>query len=260
MTPTPDSPAGTALLETERAPSTDQRTILLLDPVTLFLKLEETILARRDWTIHSARTAAEALEILEREHVDLLVMDHALPDAIGDEFIRSIRQQPRTRATGVLVLTARGSHAAVERCLDAGANGVLFKPVTRQDLCMRVEDLLYVAARRHVRTLVRLDVEASTGAGSCFAHSVNVSAGGMLLETSEPLAKGDVLTVRFQLPFEDAPVVARARVARDSSATDDGRFHAGLTFEGMSDADRGRLEAFVASQVNDVGALRPAII
>ena len=257
MNPTTTGRSAGAVLE-ESAAATDLRTILLLDPVTLFLRLEETILSRRDWRIHAVRTAEQALAILESEHVDLVVMDHVLPDATGDDFIRGIRANPRTRATGILVLTARGAQAAVDRCLEAGANGVLFKPVTRQDLCMRAEDLLYVSARRHVRTMVRLKVDATGGSGPMFGNSVNVSAGGMLLESSQPLAKGEMLELRFVLPGDERPVVARARVVREADATDPDRQATGLSFEGMTDDDRARIEAFVAATRNEAGAFAPA--
>ena len=248
----------TAVLETGACANTDLRTILLLDPVTLCLRLEETILSRRDWRIHPVRTAEAAMAILEREHVDLVVMDHVLPDASGDAFIRGLRANPRTRATAVLVLTARGSQASVDRCLEAGANGVLFKPVTRQDLCMRAEDLLYVAARRHVRTLVRLKVDATTGSGVLFATTINVSAGGLLLECEAPMTQGEEMELRFALPGESDPVVARARVVRELEGAAPGRFAIGLAFEGMSDADRVRIEGFVAAMKNDQGAFASA--
>lgn len=258
MNPTQDGKTSSAVLEPDQAQAADLRTILLLDPVTLFLRLEETILARRDWRIHAVRTAEEALQVLETEHVDLVVMDHVLPDTTGDDLIRGIRANPRTRATGVLVLTARGAQGAVERCLAAGANGAIFKPVTRQELCSRVEDLLYVAARRHVRTLVRLEVETTTGVGAIFGQTINISAGGLLLETATPLAMGEVLQLRFALPGEDEPLIARARVVRESQVSENGSHACGLSFEGMNEGDRGRIEAFVATRVNPSGAVAPA--
>lgn len=235
------------VLEPRLTEDTDLRTILLLDPVTLFLRFEETVLQRRDWRIHVARSASEALALLEREHVDLLVMEHALPDATGDDLIREIRSQPRTRATGILVLTARGTADAVTRCLEAGANGVMFKPVTRHELCARVEDLLFVAARRHVRTMVRLKVDASAGAATFFGNTVNVSAGGMLLECGSPLPMGESLDLRFSLPGDAEPIALRARVVRTSDSGIPGRHACGLTFEGLTDAERERIDAFVTA-------------
>jgi CheY-like chemotaxis protein len=254
----PANTSGSAVLEPRLCEDTDLRTILLLDPVSLFLRYEETVLHRRDWRIHGARTAAQALETLEREHVDLLVMEHALPDSTGEELIRSVRSNAKTRATGILVLTARGTQDAVLRCLDAGANGVLFKPVTRQELCSRVEDLLFVAARRHVRTLVRLRVDAKAGSAAFFGNTVNVSAGGMLLECSTPLNAGEALDLRFSLPGDPDPLALRARVVRAASeSTPSGRHACGLAFEGITDAERRRLDAFVTA-TRDASSLIPS--
>ncbi len=238
---------GQSLLEPTAGNGTDSRTILLLDPVTLFLRLQETILRRQSWTLHRARTAEDALATLEDEHVDLLIMEQALPDTTGAELIRAIRANPRTRATGILVVTARGAGRAADACLEAGANGVLFKPVTRAELCARAEELLYVAARRHVRALVCMKVLAQRGQASTLGNTVNVSAGGMLLETAAELCTGDVLELRFSLPGDAAPLAVRGRVVRQTRTDRPGLHAAGLVFEGMSDDERARVDAFVAA-------------
>jgi len=244
---------GTAVLEPQLGREVDTRTILLLDPVTLFLRFEETILHRREWRILTARTGRQALSVLEREHVDLLIMDHALPDMAGEDLVASIRKAPRTRATSILVLTARGAEGQVERCLENGANGVAFKPVSRQILCARAEDLLHVAARRHVRTLVRVTVDGSHDGRSFFGNTVNVSAGGMLLQTGLDIPLGATLDVRFALPGDAAPIAVRARVVRvGQGGVEEGVAH-GLIFEGLSDTERERIDRFVGSRRAEQG-------
>ena len=240
-----DRPApGLAVSEPETGSvATDSKTILLLDSVEVFLRFEATILQRRDWRVLSALTGREALDILAHERVDLIIMDHALADLRGEHLIRAVRSRLDLRATSILIVSAAANKDEMEACVDEGANAYLFKPVSRASLCRTVEELLAVAARRHVRTLVRLDVEEHGERRASFGHTVNLSAGGMLVESTVGLSLGDCVDLRFHLPGDPQPVMVTARVMRIAAA--DG--HCGLSFERLDDDDRRRIDAFVSS-------------
>jgi CheY-like chemotaxis protein len=228
------------------------KTILLLDGAKLFLRFEETILQRRDWRLLSANSAAEALAVLEGDTPELVVMDHLLPDMKGADFVRRIRATPGLSQTPILLLSARGSETAVADCMSAGANAFLFKPVLRQTLCALVEELIHVQARRHVRTLVRLQVDARHDASFFLGQSVNLSAGGMLVETSRELACDQEIDLRFQVPACHEPFVTRARVVR-CERMERGGWSTGLEFVAMSDAQRAIIDAFVRQARSEMG-------
>jgi CheY-like chemotaxis protein len=227
------------------AADSDVRTILLVDGARLFLKLEETLLRRDGWTIHGAQSAEEARHVLRREPVDLVLMDYVLPDATGDELVRFIRGNEPTRSTGIVIVTARGMREHIDRCMAAGCNAFLFKPVTKAVLCDKVKELLNVPARRHVRTLVRLEVNASTRDRYFFGNTVNLSAGGLLLETPLDLALGESINLRFFLPGDSEPVTASARVVRRVPGEGTASHSYGLEFDQLADGDRARLGSFV---------------
>lgn len=234
----------------------ETKTILLLDGVRLFLKLEETLLSRREWKVLTATTAAEGRALLDAHAVDLVLMDYVLPDATGDDMVRYIRAS-RNKDAGILIVTARGLREHVERCMAAGCNSFLFKPVSRAVLTSRVKELLKVPVRRHVRTLVRLNVDGASGERFLFGNSVNLSVGGMLLESSIELALGDHVSLRFFLPADGDPVVTRTRVVRCTPGASAGATCYGLVFEDLSDIDRERIARFVALSSPDEGELAP---
>ena len=237
---------GTALAEpVATTDCTATKTLLLLDSVEVFLRFEETILQRRDWRVLRATTGAAALDILSRERVDLLVMDHHLPDLHGEHVIRAIRSNAALRALAILMVTARGDQAVVERCMAEGCNAFLYKPVSRQGLCSKVEQLLSVPARRHVRTLVSLQVESEGHRRAFFGNTVNLSVGGMLVESSMDMAIGDSMGLRFHLPGDQRPVIVLARVVRLTADVSTGQSMWGLSFEHLDEDDRRRIEAFV---------------
>lgn len=231
--------------ETGRAAG--DRTILLLDGAAVFLRFEETLLQRSNWRVLRAGTGADALEILSREHVDLLVLDPHLPDLLGEHVIRAIRSTPEMRTMAILMVTAMGRQDAVEGCMAEGCNALLYKPVSRQTLCATVEQLLSVPARRHVRTLVRLQVEGTEGSRAFFGNTVNLSVGGMLVESTTDMAAGECMDLRFHLPGDADPVVVLARVLRVQEASMSESAAFALAFEHLEERDRRRIEAFVSA-------------
>jgi len=243
--PTPN----TALLD---IPATSEETgtkrILLLDGVRLFLQLEQTLLQRSDYELFAASSGAEALEIIERETLDLVLLDYVLPDTTGDEVVRRIRASELNPEVGIVIVTARGMREHVDKCMAAGCSAFLYKPVTRTTLCNHVQDMLRVPARRHVRTLVRLQVNARNRERFFFGNTVNLSESGLLLETPLELSMGETMSLRFFLPGEEEAMACRARVTRRTPTDRVGEWVYGLNFEELGAGARERIAGFVQAQ------------
>lgn len=234
--------------EAPDAADADVKHVLLLDGVRVFLQLEQTLLQRSGLRISTAGTAAEAFDILAGDRVDLLITDYVLPDATGEEVVRRVREDPDMAEMGILVVTARGLREHVDRCMKAGCNSFLFKPVSRTELCTRVKELLDVPARRHVRTLVRLQVGAEGHDGFFFGNTVNLSESGVLLETDESLALGGELDLRFFLPGDGRAIQTTARVVRRGQQTREDAQAFGLLFQRLADDDKARIRRFVSER------------
>jgi CheY-like chemotaxis protein len=79
--------------------------------------------------MHIAASATKALEMLERLDVNLILTDIMMPGMDGYEFIRALRTHPRFQKTPILALTAKAMKGDREKCLEAGANDYLSKPI-----------------------------------------------------------------------------------------------------------------------------------
>jgi PAS domain S-box-containing protein len=84
--------------------------------------------------MHIAASAAKALEMLERIEVSLILTDIMMPGMDGYELIKTLRQLPRYHKTPIIALTAKAMKGDREKCLEAGANDYLSKPIDPERL------------------------------------------------------------------------------------------------------------------------------
>ena len=86
-------------------------------------------LARDGFTTAEAGDGAAALAAISREAPDLILLDVMMPEMDGFEATRLIRQQPRWRKLPIIAVTAKAMKDDQQRCLQAGANDYLAKPI-----------------------------------------------------------------------------------------------------------------------------------
>lgn len=89
---------------------------------------------------HKCTSASDALGIVRRSTLDLIVADPNLPDSDGHEFVRWLRTSApdANRTVPLVLISANGSKSAVERARDCGASYFLVKPVTPRTLLDRI--------------------------------------------------------------------------------------------------------------------------
>ena len=92
------------------------------------------LLADKGLKVHIAPNGEKALDTLDKTPIDLVLMDIMLPGMDGYEITRRIRAQVRFRQLPILALTAKAMKGDREKCLEAGANDYLSKPVDAERL------------------------------------------------------------------------------------------------------------------------------
>ncbi|MDQ2693244.1 MAG: response regulator, partial [Chloroflexota bacterium] len=89
-----------------------------------------------------AHDGLEAVETAERTNPDIILMDIQMPAINGLDAIARLRRQPRFASTPIIALTALAMPGDRERCLQAGANEYMSKPVHLKALKQLIDDLL----------------------------------------------------------------------------------------------------------------------
>jgi CheY-like chemotaxis protein len=189
---------------------------VLLAPRDLAPELGGTVLYRRN----VERLAADGVDAVHRladeGHLDVVVIDSALPGAPA--VVAALRQDPTTRATAIVALGRSEfgfDHLAL---LEAGANAILPLP-PGQDWDDRLMRLIHVPVRKTTRFPVDLSLHGGLRDGVSFAaRVVNLSVHGLLLECRQTLKVGEDVRLRFDMPSGHGPVEARGTVVRQALA------------------------------------------
>jgi CheY-like chemotaxis protein len=87
------------------------------------------LLAGKGLKVYIAPNGQKALEVLDKTAIDLVLMDIMMPGMDGYETTRRIRAQGQFRTLPILALTAKAMKGDREKCLEAGANDYLSKPI-----------------------------------------------------------------------------------------------------------------------------------
>jgi two-component system, OmpR family, phosphate regulon response regulator PhoB len=89
-----------------------------------------------------ADSAEQALELIQLELPDLILLDWMLPGQRGLELARRLRGDARTKALPIIMLTARGEEADKLRGLETGADDYITKPFSVKELQARIKAVL----------------------------------------------------------------------------------------------------------------------
>ncbi|RKZ52175.1 MAG: hypothetical protein DRR16_14165 [Candidatus Parabeggiatoa sp. nov. 3] len=121
-----------------------QKKILIVDDDVRNVFALATVLEERNMEVISGNTGIEGLASLE-EHPDIamVLMDIMMPEMDGYEAMRKIRAQSQYRKLPIIALTAKAMKGDKAKCIDAGANDYLSKPVDTDKLISLMRVWLY---------------------------------------------------------------------------------------------------------------------
>ena len=102
----------------------------------------EYLLQRRGYDVHIARNGDEALKQVEAHVPDLVLLDVMMPLRSGYEVCKRIRERPDWRHIKIVMLSAKGRDAEVNKGLAAGADLYVTKPFSTREMVEKITGLL----------------------------------------------------------------------------------------------------------------------
>ena len=167
----------------------------------------EQQLIRQGCRVRLAGDGREALALAEQGGFDLLLLDVHMPELDGFQVVRAIRDRERTAAghLPVIALTARSRKEDRERCLAAGMDDFLTKPVRPADLWAAIDRVL---RSRSPRKLPRLDLlDAPVLLAACGGDAALL---GKMRQSLQAHVPGRLAALRDALQAQDAPRLREA--------------------------------------------------
>jgi uncharacterized protein (TIGR02266 family) len=180
-----------------------KKKVLLVDDIRLFLDQEMSILSRDDFEVLVARNGVEALKIIMEEMPEVVFMDLFMPEMDGDRCCFAVKSDEKLRHIPVIMVTQGTSDEDFERCWQAGCDDIIAKPINRHFFLALAQRHLNIQLRKFPRHPARLRIHYRCGADTdriLADYSVNLSTGGIFLETSELLPIDSLLKIEFMLP------------------------------------------------------------
>ena len=129
--------------------------ILLVEDEYINRTLAVAVLEREGWEVKVAEDGNQAIDMLKDYEFDLILMDIQIPELDGYETTRTIRQQEKNTATHIpiIAMTAHAVKGDREKCLTAGMDGYISKPISADRLSQEIETVLQ--AGRSIKTIAK---------------------------------------------------------------------------------------------------------
>lgn len=187
-----------------------QPSILVIDDEPNNFDVIESLLSGQFYDLQYAYSGKEAIASLDAFQPDLILLDVMMPDMDGIEVCKRIKTLPLWRATPIIMITALNAKEDLERCLNAGADDFISKPVNALELRARVNSMLrikrqydsissLVELRENTLSLLQNSLDELRGTiSSSLPHEINTPLNGLtgtlelLLADHEDMSSGEI--------------------------------------------------------------------
>ena len=123
-----------------------------------------TKLKQENYSVHTAQNGQEALNLMEKQQIDLVISDIMMPEMDGYEFVQTLRETKHTLP--ILMITAKSQLESLEAAFKLGVDDYMVKPLRLEELVLRVKALLRRSQLEAEKVLTfthtRLDYNALT--------------------------------------------------------------------------------------------------
>ncbi len=131
--------------------------ILVIDDEPSNFEVIEALLPSEDYILNYASRGQEAIADLDTFDPDVILLDVMMPDMDGFEVCQRIKAMPQWQAVPIIMVTALSSKEDLGRCLAAGADDFICKPVSSIELRARVKSMLRIKKQHdRIQSLCKL--------------------------------------------------------------------------------------------------------
>ena len=126
--------------------------ILVVEDDETLNKMISAKLKQESYRVFSAFDGEQALDLLDKEHIDLIICDIMMPNMDGYQLTKELRDAAYT--IPILMITAKNSFEDMEKGFRAGTDDYMIKPISLREMVLRVKALLRRAQIENEKKLV----------------------------------------------------------------------------------------------------------
>lgn len=191
-----------------------KKIILLADDALFFLILEKSFFSRDEFDVRTAASGSEVMDCVRDYRPDIVFLDMFMPGMNGDECCRRIKEDPDLLQIPVIMVMLSGKEEDLRVCRQAGCEDIILKPINREHFIETAKKYLNIPIRRNPRYMARLKIHLELDTDVLLTeYSLNLSTGGVFIETMNLLEDAAPLVAEFILPNCDLSIRCKAQVA-----------------------------------------------
>ena len=116
------------------------KNILIVDDFETNILLLENILLEAGFEVKSAYSGFEAMEIIKKGNLDLILLDILMPGVSGMEVLQLVKSNAETKNIPVIMVTAVHEAKSVRSAMSFGAFDYIKKPINKEELLYKITD------------------------------------------------------------------------------------------------------------------------
>jgi len=190
------------------------KTILLVDDTPLFIKIAKDFFRREQINILTASNGPEAVTMAKNEKPDLIFMDLYMIGGDGDVACKEIKNNINLKLIPIIMVTISNNPKDSERCLSAGCNEIIHKPLQREQFLEISRKYLKFPAWSGKRLKIKAPAKFGIDHDK-MSHGFlsDISVGGVFLETDRLFPLDTELHLDFQIDQNTEFKKCKGRVA-----------------------------------------------
>jgi len=180
--------------------------ILLADDARFFLAIEKQFLRKTPAEVFEARSSDETLAMIRQHRPGLVYMAYTLLPNGGPECCRRIKQDPACKATPVVMICDAGDEQQSELSRRAGCSAIITKPLDQHAFLQIGRQFLDEI--REPRQTCLFQVQFTWQGENERAKCLDISSGGLFVDSQADIPVGEVLSITFKLPNQELSLLS----------------------------------------------------
>ena len=138
----------------------NKQVVLVVDDEPANFDVIEILLFKEGYELHHRDNGADAIASLESINPDLILLDVMMPDIDGIEVCQKLKTDRQWQHIPIIIVTALSDKEDLARCIDAGADDFISKPINSTELRARVRSMLRIKSQYdHIQQTIMLREE-----------------------------------------------------------------------------------------------------